>query len=209
MRTRRLIATSLVIAVVAATAAFGQGVGNLGSLPTQFQAPVPIGGWNVADATGGPIPVQLDPNGGPWIKNLTGLGGQPFSAVPGQTFFLNESLSIAPSLPWTDWHEQILNPGWDWVAPIAFLANGAPPAGLSGVHTPGNSTVGGSVDFYFNPLAVGTKIDIRKTLIYNGINGAVFTGTLQIAEFPTPEPASLGMLALGGIALLRRHRRKH
>ncbi len=196
------------IGLVASQVALAQGVGNLGSLPTQFPSPVPVVGWSVdsGNAANPWLPVQINPAGPQWIKTFSGPNGQPFTAVPGQTFTLQELLVIAPPLSWTDWHEQILTPGWDWVQPTVFLANFANPPGLTTVHTPGSMTTGGTLDFYFNPLAPGTLLDIRKTLQYNGPPGAIFNGTLQIAQYPTPEPASLGLLALGGLAVARRRR---
>lgn len=192
--------------VIGANAALGQGVGNLGSLPTQFQSPQPIVGWSVDSgiATNPWVPVQISPTGPQWVKTFTAPNGQPFTAVPGQTFTLQELLVIAPTQSWTDWHEHILTPGWDWVAPTVFMANFATPPGMTTVHTPGTMTTGGALDFYFNPLVPGTLLDIRKTLMYVGQPGVVFTGTLQIAEYPTPEPATLAMLGLGGLAALKR-----
>jgi hypothetical protein len=215
MKIRHLILTSLVISALAAPAALAQGVGNLGSLPTQFQSPVPIAGWSVdsGNAASPWVPVQISPTGPQWVKTFSAPNGQPFTAFPGQTFTLQELLVIAPPLSWTDWHEHILTPGWDWVQPTVFLANVpppglSPPPGLTTVYTPGNLSTGGTVDFYFNPLAPGTLIDIRKTLQYNGPAGAIFNGTLQIAEYPTPEPASLVMLAVGGLLVRRRRARE-
>jgi hypothetical protein len=210
MKARNRI-TFVVVASIGVTIsqmAFAQGVGNLGSLPTQFQSPVPITGWSVdsGNASNPWLPVQINTSGPPWIKTFTGPNGQPFTAVPGQTFTLQELLVIAPPQSWTDWHEHILTPGWDWVQPTLFLANFAAPPGLSTVHTPGNASVGGALDFYFNPLAPGTLLDIRKTLQYVGQPGATFTGTIQIAEYPTPEPASLGLMTLGGLLIARRRR---
>ncbi|MDM8009129.1 MAG: PEP-CTERM sorting domain-containing protein [Phycisphaerae bacterium] len=188
---------------------FAQGVGNLGSLPNLFLSPVPITGWSVDSGipTNPWLPVQIDPTGPQWVKTFTGQNGQPIVAVPGQTFTLQELLVVAPTQSWEDWHEHILTPGWEWVQPTVFFANFAPPPGLNTVVTPGTLTSGGKIDFTFNPLVPGTLIDIRKTLQYVGPAGTVFTGKIEIAEFPTPEPASLGLLMLGGLFVLGRRRR--
>lgn len=209
MTTSKWMIKSLAVTAAITSAALAQGVGNLGSLPTQISSSQqPLTGWSVDSgiATNPWVPVQIDPNGPQWVKTLSGPNGQPFVAVPGQTFTLQELLVVAPTLPWTDWHEDILTPGWDWVPPSVLLANGVPAAGLTSVITPGNNVVGGSIDFYFNSLAPGTQVIIRKNLQYTGTPGVAFIGTVQVAEYPTPEPASLGLLGIGSLLVLRRRR---
>ncbi len=208
MKSRSMLSLLIVAAaaLAASQTALAQGVGNLGSLPTQFSSPVPIFGWTVdsGNANNPWIPVQIDPNGPSWVKTFSGSNGQPFTAVPGQTFSFQEFLVIAPTQSWTDWHERILTPGWQWIQPTAFLVNGTPAPGLTTVITPGGPTAGGVVDFYFNPLAPGTQIIVRKVLEYVGQPGAAFYGTVQIEQYPTPEPASLLTLLGGGLVMLRR-----
>lgn len=208
MKTSKNLTLSAAVLLVAAPILFAQGVGNLGSLPTLFTSPVPITGWSVdsGNAANPWLPVQIDPNGPQWVKTFTGANGQPITAVPGQTFTLQELLVVAPTQSWEDWHEHILTPGWEWVQPTVFFANFAPPAGLNTVVTPGTPTTGGKIDFTFNPLVPGTLIDIRKTLQYNGPAGTVFTGKIDIAQFPTPEPGSLLMLVGGSLLVLKRRR---
>ena len=190
------------ITLVAAQMALGQGVGNLSSLPTQFDTPIPPTGWNVVDpATGGPIPVVLDPLGPVWGKNFTGPNGGPFSyPALAPPLPVHELLVVAGTLPWTDWHEDVLDPTWSWANPT-ILVNGLPPTNLT------TSLSGGSLSFFFDPISPGSIIDIRKELVYNGVPGQSFQGTLPIHEYPTPEPASLGALAIGGLLAFRRRAR--
>lgn len=193
MRTSRFVTIASLASLAAAGLSFAQGVGNLPALPTNFNASPAINGWSI-----GPVGVIRDPNGPAWIKTLEGPQGGPFVAAPGTTLNLMESLVIQGNLPWTDWHETILTPGWVWLNPN-ILANSAVPSGLT------INNAGSTVDFYFDPLYPGTKVDIRKQLHYVGsADGTAFFGTIQIAEFPTPEPASLGLIALGSAAVLRR-----
>jgi hypothetical protein len=194
--------------------ALGQGVGNLSSLPTQFQTTNPPSGWLVSDpATGGPIPVVLDPAGPVWGKSFTGPNGGNFVYPPTSStnpaLPVTELLQVAGGVPWTDWHEDVIgidasgapDPGWSWANPF-ILVNGSAPTGLTitGVGT-------ANLSFFFDPVAPGSTVTIRKDLVYAGIPGAAFVGTLAIHEYPTPEPATIGLLALGGLAALRLRRK--
>jgi hypothetical protein len=190
-----------------------QGVGNLGSLPTSFQTGTPPNGWNVI-STAGPIPVVLDPTGPLWGKSFTGPNGSNFLYPPtspsNPALPVTELLQVAGNLPWTDWHEDVVgvtasgfpDPGWTWANPF-ILVNGLVPAGLTitGVGT-------SNLSFFFNSVAPGSIIDIRKDLVYTGTPGAAFLGTLAVHEYPTgaPEPASLVLLAIGGLLASRRFR---
>lgn len=195
-----IVALAGLLAVVAG--AHAQGVGNIGALP----------GIIPMDSTGhwfiGTYGVVRDPNGPKWHKTLVGdPTGAPVTAQPGQIFSLSESLFIEGNLPWMDWHEEIVTPGWSWVDPVVFLANGNAPSGLSVTNIPGTAAQGGAIHFDFDPLFPGTKIDIRKYLRYDGPAGALFVGHIVIDQYPTPEPASAGLLGLGSVVLLRRRRR--
>lgn len=196
------IVTLVAMAVLAvAGSSYAQGVGNAAALPSLFYQGATSGGWSI-----GPYDVIRDPTGPAWLKELWGPNAAPVIAQPGQTFDLSETLIVGGNLPWLDWHEKIITPGWEWVTPTVFLANGNAPSGLSVAYTPSTATQGGEIDFYFDPLQPGTQVNIRKRLQYIGVPGTVFTGGILIAEYPTPEPASLALLGLGSLALLRRRR---
>lgn len=209
MKTQNTVKVLAVVSasLVAAQAALAQGVGNIGSLPTQFETTNPPSGWIVADPAGGPIPVELNPSGPQWSKAFTGPNGGPFAHPAfGPALPVQEFLVIGGNLPWTDWHEDVMgidangtpDPGWVWANPT-LLVGGLPAPGLTVTGAGTNS-----INFYFNPLAPGTSVIIRKQLVYNGLPGTVFNGTLAIHEYPTPEPATVGLLAVGALAMLRR-----
>ncbi len=208
MKTRNGITmASLFVLGVAAMAGsvYAQGVGNLPALPSVFPQLGTVPGWVIGGATG-PIPVVLDPNGPKWLKHLTDPNGGLVVAQPGQVFTLSESLVVAGNLPWSDWHEEILTPGWEWLPPSLVLANGVPATNLAATYLPPTATAGGVVSFTFDPLAPGTLVDIRKQLEYVGVPGTVYIGPLDIAQYPTPEPGTLALLSLAGLAVLRRRR---
>ncbi len=210
----RNIRNAIVTAIVGlglAPFALAQGVGNLGSLPTQFATTAPPTGWNVGGSAG-PIPVVLDPAGPMWGKSFTGPNGGPFLYPPtspsNPPLNVSEMLQVAGNLPWTDWHEEVIGIdvagapdfGWSWANPF-ILVNGQPATGLSitGVGT-------NTLSFFFDPVAPGSIVQIRKELVYTGNPGAVFAGTLAVHEYPTgvPEPATLGLLGVAALCVLRR-----
>lgn len=206
MKARNLTSIAVVASLLAALPAsvLAQGVGNLPALPTSFD--LGPAGWQIVSAAGTPIPVVRDPNGPPWIKNLNGSGSAPLVAQPGFSAQVHEMLQVSGNLPWTDWHEDILSPGWSWV-PVFFNVNGNPASNLQIANTPGSPIAGGSISYVFDPVLPGSTVEILKRLVFNaGIPGAVHVGSVQVAQYPTPEPASLACLALGGIMLLRKRR---
>ena len=202
MHKRVIVAGLIAVGGLAASSVFAQGVGNPpGSLPWFFPQNTPTG-WDI----GGPILIVLDPTGGPWGKTLADPSGGSVTGTVGTTYTLHEQLKVGGTLPWTDWHEEITTIGWEWQPTSTILANGVPVGGFSAVYTPGYSSAGGSVDFYFNSLAPGTIVDIYKTLQFAGQVGTFNTGTINLHEYPTPEPAALALLGLGGVVALRRRR---
>jgi hypothetical protein len=195
-----LVGAASFILLATGAIALAQGVGNPGSLPTVFPQNTPSG-WDI-----GPYAVELDPAGPVWSKVLTDPSGGPVTGTVGTTYSLHEQLIVSGTLPWKDWHEQITTIGWEWQQSSSIFANGAPVGGFNAVYTPATSASGGSVDFSFNSLAPGTVVDIFKTLQFAGQVGQFNTGTIDIHEFPTPEPASLLMLTLGSAMVLKRRR---
>lgn len=165
------------------------------------------GGWDIGTPTN-PVPVVRDPTGPVWQKILTDANNLPVVALPGQTFTLHEVLVVGGNLPWSDWHEDILNPYWDWTG-WQILINNAFPAGLVVNNIPGNAMQGGSISFLFNAVPPGSVVDIFKHLTYQA-NSTLppFSSKIVVDQYPTPEPATLGLLAAGGTWLVRRRSRQ-
>lgn len=172
-------------------------------------------GWEIGSANNG-VGVSLDPTAGPWIKTLLGINGGPVNAddtgyTNPNSYQLVENLVIGGNLPWTDFHEIVLTPGWNIGALIT--ANGAPVPGLNVdlTYTNGSTTLG-SVTMTFDPLLPGTQLLLRKQLIWVGdpnVIGNLFSGIVKVAQYPTPEPATVVLLAaaLGLVATARRSMR--
>lgn len=204
MKTQNMFKWSMVAFTIVAASqmALAQGVGNPGSLPSSFATGTPANGWIVVDPTGTPIPVSLDPNGPVWAKKFTGPNGGPFNYPGGSPpLAVSEVLQVAPNQPWTDWHEDVLDPNWVWLNPVVYVNSVPILPTFTGIGT-------SSLSMFFNPaLNVGDYVTIRKDLAYTGVPGTTFIGTLPIHEYPTPEPASLALLGVGGAVLLRRRHR--
>lgn len=142
------------------------------------------GGWTVGDGDGNQD-VYYDPDAGPWMKILT--IGQP--AAQGHIFTLTENLHVgngpdglAPA--WTDYHEDILTPGWTWSpnGPAGEQWNFTSPSwsGSWVYAIPSGNT---KVDWRFNPsLPFCTDLTITKYLVYNGGVGADPSAPIIIAS---------------------------
>ena len=184
--------------------------------PTESNYPGGSGGWQVYDSTNtsGYQDVYYDPNAGPWQKNLGAIPGG--GAINGAKYMLTEMLHVsggptgtAPA--WADFHEVIGTPGWTWT-----------PSGTQGNWGFGSPTYGGNwtyvisagntaVNWGFNPdMPVCTQFTLTKWLVFNAqAPGANPNAPLIVFEsVSVPEPATLGMLAVGGLGILLRRRRK-
>ncbi len=210
MRTRNLILFVAVVLVLAcalpvqAQINAGNGPGGSITVPVDFGTT----GWYYDSGPGGGI--YLDPNAGPLQKTL---GLPPVNAqnpngqfIVGQSYTLWENLLIAPypgSQPpgpaWTDFHETITTPGWQWDTGNVWGCTSINPLGVAG--NPLISPNFLNVDWTFTPAApVGCTLTLTKYLKF--IGGAGSNPLVQpiISEYPTPEPSTIVLLVVGAIS---------
>jgi hypothetical protein len=171
--------------------------------------------WTVGSA-GNPVNIALDPSAGPWVKTLMGFNGAVINAddtgyVFPAMYWYTENIHIGGALSWTDWHEDISTPGWYISLVSITLADGSTPGGLTWSYTAADwQNHGGGLDLYFNSLTPGHTLTIQKQLWWIGdpnVQGDLFSGFITMNQYPTPEPATLGLLAMGLSAMYLRRRR--
>lgn len=176
----------------------------------------------------------VDPQAGPMEKHFQ----SPFDA-PGENIMLDAEQPLplpmwedflilpvpgTPGVSVTDWHEEILTPGWEWVIPEVTIPevsvitrNGAPwPWSPIPMDPPDPSKFWAA----FPPIPPHDVLDVHKALLWVGTPGnriwgdnALDDGTdfdesfIAVREYPTiPEPTSLALVCLAvlGAVLWRR-----
>lgn len=194
---------SLVTFLVAHQAANAQGV----STPTFTIHNVSPGPVVFIGNSASPIPVDLDPTGGPWNKSI----GDPNQNVVGiATIDIVETLVNAGTEVWTDWHEVMLPPPVGlvppkWTSVVSLSVNGNPITyTATGLGT-------GSLDLFnfSQPVLPGSIFGIHKQALVDGsivANGAF----LRLQEYPTtvPEPTCLALFAMATLTTAQMGRRR-
>jgi hypothetical protein len=128
----------------------------------------------------------------------------------------------------SDWHERILTPGWQWVLPGDPNFPGLFPQGTSLITRDGfpwpSVPIGPAgdptaVNVGFPPIEPGHVLDIHKALLWVGTPTQRIWGDdpteafIRVHEYPTPEPSSfvlgaVGLAALGFMHLRKRNRNR-
>jgi MYXO-CTERM domain-containing protein len=198
--------------------------------------PLQVGFFN--DPNGWHLEVSLlfEPTAPPMIKDFQsphGPTGAPIllDATQPLPFLVTELFSILGTAgvpfsgqPVTDWHERILTPGWQWITPGDPNFPGLFPPGTSLITRDGQPWPSNplpplndptTVSVLFPPIDPGHVLDIHKALLWVGTDTQRIWGDdpsetfIRVIEYPTPEPSSfvLGAVGLAALAALRLRRR--
>lgn len=132
------------------------------------------------------------------------VGSQPVVFPINEEFFLD---SLSKEV--TDWHEIILTPGWVWVLPgTAGLPTEISLITRDGQNWPWLPIDPGNTDpqvisVIFEAIDAGHVLDIHKGLLWVGTPDNPIWGdspdelAILVREYPTPEPSSWLLAAIG------------
>jgi PEP-CTERM motif len=175
-------------------------------------------GWTLTE------PITFDPSAPGMEKHFDSprqVTGGPILLDALQAFPIPvwENFPLIGGLPVSDWHEELLTPGWEWFVPDPgglITRNGVPwPSQIN----PNSDPQTLWIDFepiVPDPLG-GVVLDVHKEMVWVGTPGNRIWGDgvddsgnivdesfIRVLEFPTPEPSTLVLLGLGTLALLRK-----
>jgi len=151
-----------------------------------------------------PIPIDLDPTGGPWIKSIVDPN---FVVTAPGLLTMVETIQNVGNEPWFDWHEHILPNAVGaggvstWFS-VKLSVNGTPIGFTSG----GLGTGDLWVDTFSTPVLPGDIFTVEKEVVVFPLTDGTFGPILRIQEYPTPEPASAALIAMGSLVLLKRRK---
>jgi len=172
------------------------------------------------------------------FRSPTDAAGHPIILDALQPFPLEvwEEFYLAGGPPVSDWHEEILTPGWEWLLPgdsripdpiddpfgthASLITKNGEPWYSRPIPMPSGVDDRQKVWVEFEPIPHGNVLDVHKALLWVGTtdnrnwgDGILNDGTtfderyIKVREYPTPEPTSFALLVLGALALLVYRRR--
>lgn len=160
--------------------------------------------WFVADFSvdpdaPDPIEITAGVSQGWWTQELTFPSTIP-TLVNGDTFNIQELVRISGGdFVLNNWKQEIVTPGWEWVAASIFDNNTS--AEVPGLQVTLN---GSTASFTFDPLTTGTDLFIVKQFQYTGTDGAAAPLTVHVSAIPEPGSAMLGLLGVSALFLRKR-----
>ena len=153
-----------------------------------------------------PIPIDLDPFGGPWSKSIT----DPNNLITVPTLLpMVETIINVGTEPWLDWHEHILPNAAGVTSPSTWFSvklsvNGVP----IGFSSAGLGTQDLWLDTFSQPVLPGDILTIEKEVEAFPLSAGTGGPILRLQEYPTPEPASAALIATGSLVLLGTRRKQ-
>jgi hypothetical protein len=134
-------------------------------------------------------------------KQYTHDDNEPFKG------YLNLNVTNNTGMDWGDFHFQIMDVGWD-VSQVDFIVSS--PYQPTSSQSPltwnvDNAAVGATLDLYFysDPVLAGQSAWFT---IYTDNTATQNWFGMMIYPTPVPEPATIGLLGLGALALLRKRK---
>lgn len=198
--------------------------GNFGAPTTVINVPYGPGAGNSVYSVGERI--IFDPTAGLLEKHFASPHNQsgqplPIDAASATPLLISEEFTIVNQgtpTPRTvsDWHEAILTKGWTWYLPTDPGSSAWFPEGTTLIDRdlqPWNSSVVPTsnpllLNIDFDPITPGHFLSVHKALLWVGNGANTVWGDdpdetfIEVREYPTPEPGTIVLSAVGAVLLL-------